>query len=386
MSSSAQTQPATAHPLGSSSALPAAVPSPKTVALRLLKWAKANDLLLAESFSPTGNLPLPVFQPDMSATSLSLLRQKQISFVGANENDAEVVLFLHRATPGERALKTLPKTADGVRIKFRQGNPDTVNPGNVSEAATTCTLHSGNGSYTCGSSVSVGNARGAGTLGCLLLKNGVMMGLSNNHVTGSCSFAPIGMPILAPGVIDVHSANPAPFTIGFHQEHLLMIPGDPSSVQAGDNLDAATFRIADTTKVSSMQRNFYDTPVSVLPIAAGMNVEKVGRTTGKTSGRVFAEIVGPTGVMYAASAYNFSGKVHFEPLFVVHGLTDRFSEAGDSGSLVTYRDSAGVRHAVGLVVGGGTDTKAPGQKTTLVLPLEPILQKLGATLVTGHNV
>jgi len=372
-------------------ATPAVVPAPpsaKVVAKRLLKWAHANSLLLPESFAPLEDLPVPNFQPPMSITSLGLLRSKQISFVGADDSSGEVVVFLHRAAPGERALKVMPRTVDGVRLRIRQGNPETIDPGHVSEATTTCALHISGGQtrYTCGSSVSVGNSRGAGTLGCLLIRNGVLMGLSNNHVTGSCSFAPIGMPILAPGVNDVAPANPAPFTIGFHALHLAMVPGDPSTIQAVDNLDAAIFRIADDSKVSSMQQSFYDTPTSVMDLKAGMTVEKVGRTTRHTSGKVIAEIIGPSGVTYSAPAYGFAGKVHFDPLFVVHGLSDRFSDAGDSGSLVVHKDASGVRHAVGIVVGGGVDTKAPGQKSTLILPLQPILQKLGAVLVSAHHI
>jgi hypothetical protein len=39
-----------------------------------------------------------------------------------------------------------------------------------------------------------------------------------------------------------------------------------------------------------MQRSDFDTPVEVLPIEIDMEVTKIGRTTGKTSGKVVAEL------------------------------------------------------------------------------------------------
>lgn len=364
------------------------LPSARTVALRFLRWAHDNALLLPDAYVPAEGHPHPALQPSPTATAVSLLRQKQICLVGVNESAREVVVFLQRATPGEKALKALPKMADGIEVKYRQGQPEAINPAHVAEASSIAAMHVttvGN-HYTCGSSISVGNARSAGTMGCLVSRQGVLMGLSVNHVSGSCNFAPLGLPILAPGVIDVTPQNPSPFTIGFHSANLPLIAGDPSLVSAAENFDAAIFKVKDASGVSSMQKSFYDTPSTSVPLQAGMLVEKVGRSTGHTKGKVIVEIVGPTGIPYSAPSYDFAGKVHFDPLFVVHGLGDRFSAAGDSGSLVVHQDAAGVRHAVGIVVGGSVDSKAPGQKTTLVLPLQPILERLGVTLVAGHNV
>lgn len=72
--------------------------------------------------------------------------------------------------------------------------------------------------------------------------------------------------------------------------------------------------------------------------------------------------------------------------FVVHGIGDRFSDGGDSGSLVVHQDDVGVRHAVGIVVGGAADSSAPGGKISLIMPITPILEELGLTLVSNHNV
>ena len=83
--------------------------------------------------------------------------------------------------------------------------------------------------------------------------------------------------------------------------------------------------------------------------------------------------------------YGFSGFVTFHQVFSVIGHGCAFSDNGDSGSLVTTLDSEGNRVAVGLVFAGRTDAAAPGEKTSLILPIKPILEALGVTLVTGHN-
>jgi hypothetical protein len=122
-----------------------------------------------------------------------------------------------------------------------------------------------------------------------------------------------------------------------------------------------------------------------MAFADGMEVEKVGRTTGFTRGTVLGTIFGAHPVQYAAAIYGFSGVVYFEPVVAIHGKGAAFSDSGDSGSLITMRFN-GQRFAVGIVVGGKSDSAAPGGRTTIALPIEPILLRLGISLVSGHNV
>jgi hypothetical protein len=91
-------------------------------------------------------------------------------------------------------------------------------------------------------------------------------------------------------------------------------------------------------------------------------------------------------VNYTAALYGFNGSVLFEPVFCIVGNGSIFSDSGDSGSLITSVDANGNRIAVGLVFAGMSDVNAPGGKLTLALPLEPVLNQLGVTLVSGHNV
>ncbi len=173
---------------------------------------------------------------------------------------------------------------------------------------------------------------------------------------------------------------------GLHARQLDMAVGDPTSVDTTRNQDAAVFAIVNPGSVSSMQRDAYDTPTLVGDLVPGLQVEKAGRTSGFTKGTVLTEIVGPFGVGYKIDEYRFSGTIYFEPTFLVSGLGDRFSESGDSGSLVTNVDANGIRSAVGIIVAGLQDSRAPGGSLSVVMPIRPILDQMAMSLVSGHNV
>jgi hypothetical protein len=320
-----------------------------------------------------------------------ILRAKQVQSVAFNEPQEEVIVFTKRVAPSsKRQVSDLPQTIENVKIRYRQGvqNPIGDAP-SIAHAGPTYAVRATAGGqfYTCGSSISVGNARDAGTMGCLVRDGAnVLYGLSNNHVTGSCNFAGVNLPILAPGVFDVAPNNISPFTIGFHTRSLTFVAGSADNVDPKANLDAAIFRISQEGSVSSFQRNVYDTPTLVGDLNANMIVEKVGRTTGHTTGSVTGQMHGAHPILYSAPLYNHSSVVSFEPVFAITGQTDVFSDSGDSGSLITSINPAGQRIAVGIVVGGMNDGSAPGKKVTIALPIRPILAGLGVTLVSGHNV
>ncbi|MGO4505358.1 hypothetical protein [Dyella sp. 2YAF14] len=363
----------------------------KDAAALLRAWASREGMLFGDQVFPD---PAPEdvnLISGRTVTGREILRSKQIQAVGFSEADAELLVYLRRATPGKKALESLPDFVEDFPIKYRQGATGTVDVNAPVPFGAPYALR-GVGNqvrYTCGSSISVGNVREAGTLGCLVRDaQGELYGLSNNHVSGSCSQAPIGLPIVAPGILDVSANNQAPFTIGFHAGALQLITGAADVVPYQLNSDAAKFRINNPQQVSSYQQDAYDTPATTMALAAGMDVEKVGRTTGHKVGVVQAEILGPFSVPYHAAAYDFSGPVYFDSVFAIAGLpaSGRFSDGGDSGSLIVHRDAGGNMHAVGIVFAGMQDNKAPGSWVTLALPIEPILASLGMTLVSGHNI
>lgn len=365
-------------------------PNIRTTALQFLRWARNHGLLASDAYYPGETFDLPSFGDEpVGAAPLGVLRARQIRFVTIDSAANRILVFLRRASPTAKELKGLPTHCNGFSLNYHQGNPETVMAANVAEATSTCAMYqvAGQHFYTCGSSISVGNNREAGTLGCLVRDaTGQLFGLSNNHVSGACSYAPSGLPVIAPGILDVSPTNPHPFTLGIHTRQLPMHVGDPSSIDHAQNSDAALFQIVNPAVISSMQRRHYDTPSSVMDLVPGMQVQKVGRTTDLKAGVVMGEVIGAMPINYAAGQYGFSGAVYFEPLWVVHGVGDVFSEGGDSGSLVTHVDAAGIRHAVGLVVAGCTDNSAPGGKRSIILPLRSILDRLNVQLVANHNV
>ena len=320
---------------------------------------------------------------------IALLRSKQIKSISFNNPNHEIIIFTKRSPPkSKKQIALLPDHVDDVTVKYRQGVQELGTLPSGPQAGPTYLVRAAAGAdrYTCGSSISVGNFRDAGTLGCLVRDAaGVLYGLTNNHVSGGCNFAGVGLPIVAPGIFDVAAHGLNPFTLGLHARALTMVPGSVDNIDHTLNFDAALFNIVDETRVTSFQRDHRDSPQNAVPLSANMDVEKVGRTTGLTRGKVISQVHGAHPVRYSAALYNFSGDVYFEPVFAIVGVTDAFSDSGNCGSLITTTDNNGQRLAVGIVVGGMNSVSVPGGKITIALPIQPILAELGVTLVSGHN-
>lgn len=355
-------------------------------AIRLRRWAEAAGVFAqGRAACPSPVEPIPA-EAMFSAAATAALLAKPITAIGvAASGRAEPRLFVYtrrRLTRAERR-----ELADGglsTPLEFRVARPFGVDP---PIAAARPPPPRRDGRLACGGSIGVGNAREAGTLGALVRdRDGRLLGLSCNHVTGGCSNARLGLPIVAPGILDVGADAPMPRTVGFHARTLPLVPGDPSAVAGWrDNTDAALFRIRDEADASSAQGEAFDTPAATADPSEDATVAKVGRTTGLTRGVVESRIVGPQRIDYALTVHHFAeenvvfrGAVFFEPVFVVRGTSGDFAAEGDSGALVVECDDAGVPlAAVGLVIGGR------GGEETLMVPLPPILDRFGVSLVSG---
>jgi hypothetical protein len=309
----------------------------------------------------------------------SVLRRRLISLVAIKRRENKILIFTtKKVTLAEEKL--LPKSFGGVAVEFLHGGvPVALATPNQGVGY----FQSSTGAYCCGSSIHPARYVGAGTMGALVQDaQGTVFGLTNNHVTGDCNFSDLHSPILAPGHIDVQPKGVDPFTIGYHSKTLPMVPGSPDNVSAAENSDAAIFQIKDPATVSSKQGVYHDTPVKTMPLMDGMSVDKVGRTTGLRQGKVVAQVVGFEPCQYSVNYLN-GGKtlVYFESPFIVFDSLGqgRFSEPGDSGSLVTTMHQ-GERRAAGLLYAGNTEGY------TFVLPIEPILSSLGVSLISGHNL
>ena len=104
-------------------------------------------------------------------------------------------------------------------------------------------------------------------------------------------------------------------------------------------------------------------------------VEKVGRTTGITQGRITAIELDDVVVGYGEQL----GELRFDNQIEVEGTgTGPFSRGGDSGSLV-YRLPGG--EAVGLLFAGSETGGENGSGLTYLNPIGTVLESLGATLL-----
>ncbi|UGB39727.1 S1 family peptidase [Frateuria soli] len=368
-----------------------APPQPMTaheVASSVRRWAVEKNICQALPQAVENAVLVGVDVAVFNEAQEAFLRTKGITSIVFNDADKKVLIYTRRKVTKTEA-KHLPNYINGCEIEYPLGHVEDLSQIPATAQAATYAVVSSAGTlrYACGSSVSPGNTESAGTLGALVRDQaGGIFGLSNNHVTGSCSHSEPDLPILAPGVLDVGPGGLFPFTIGLHAAALPMHVGTQGNVNIFENQDAAIFRILDEARVSSMQRTFYDTPGQVEDPMVGMVVEKVGRTTEHTTGVIVGQELIPIRVGVNANSYGFQGQVYFANVFVIHGDQDIFSDGGDSGSLIVCRKIDGSRTSVGLLFAGGPDSSAPGHRKTLMLPLKPILDVLGVTLVHGHNV
>jgi hypothetical protein len=101
-------------------------------------------------------------------------------------------------------------------------------------------------------------------------------------------------------------------------------------------------------------------------------VEKLGRTTGHTNGRITAVEVDAVAVQYGHAVYRFDDQIE------IQGRTGAFSAGGDSGSVIwRSRDRA----PVALLFAGSETGGATGSGVTFANPLATVLATLGVEWV-----
>ncbi len=359
----------------------------RDLAENVLAWAKKHNLF---SKVPLDDVVDAKADPNFLKNEGSVfrahaveevLRKRSINLVGFNEAEKKVVIFTNgRVSKAEE--KILPFHADGFTFEYLQGGEAQVK-GSPPPPENPRPFYERNGHYTCGSSIHPAHCIGAGTFGLIARDEaGNLFGLSNNHVTGACNNAVPGLPILAPGPIDATEEACDPFTIGRHTRLLPINDGIPENIDIEVNCDASAFKLSAAGRVTSFQGTYFDTPDSVVEPAPSMRVEKVGRTTGLTKGTIVAQSASPQPVQYAVSEYGVRKRVYFPRVFVVAGDNSQaFSKPGDSGSLVVAVAADGTRTAVGLVFAGDDQ-----RGLSFILPLPEILDRLGLSIVSGHNV
>ena len=203
----------------------------------------------------------------------------------------------------------------------------------------------------------------AGTLGCLVRRSGITYILSNNHVMANENNASIGDNILQPGPFD-GGQDPADRIADLSAFQSIVF-----STGANNVIDAAIADVvndADVTGATHPNAGSYGSPKSATVNASvGMRVQKYGRTTGHTQGRVQA-INATVNIGYDSGTARFIGQIIIGP--------GGFSAGGDSGSLIVGRGGSVDRNPVGLLFAGSSSI-------TIANPINSVLSNFGVTVV-----
>lgn len=204
----------------------------------------------------------------------------------------------------------------------------------------------------------------AGTLGCLVEKEGELYILSNNHVLANSNEASLSDAILQPGPYDggIKSED----EIAELSEYVpITYNSDGDDSEAPENLvDCAIAKPHDPDEVDS---EIYQigSIAGVKEAEFEMEVKKSGRTTGLTDGVI--EQIDVT------SRVNFgSNRV---AVFTDQVMTGEMSQGGDSGSAVLDTDD----NIVGLLFAGS-------ETTTLINRIENVFDALEVSLPERTNI
>lgn len=296
--------------------------------------------------------------------------------IGGQETDeACIVVYVESKKPESelRPRDIVPKAVDGVRT-------DVVETGRFRAIAMmeprgvqrTTRIRPAPGG------VSVGHERvSAGTLGVLARRpGGSLVLLSNNHIFANSNDARAGDPILQPGPADggttedaiarLHEFVPIVFSnrdlgpVGRLVERGLA----PLLVLFGlglKRLPSGRTNLVDAAVAAPLSPDLVSPEIfeigRVSGVAAaelGMRVQKSGRTTGLTAGRVQA-LDGVVQVDYDGRSAIFRQQI----------ISDMLSRGGDSGSLVVDER----RRAVGLLFAGS-------DRATILNPIPAVLELL----------
>jgi hypothetical protein len=210
----------------------------------------------------------------------------------------------------------------------------------------------------------------AGTLGGFVRRGGAapLLALSNDHVLANGGAGLIGDPALQPGTADGGTTADRIGTLS-------AVVG--LSAEPGNLVDAALAALDDGVTVDLAGYPggaLAATVAGVADVDPEELVEKVGRTTGHTRGRITAVEVDGVGVQYDDGVHTFDDQVEVE------GLSGGFSAGGDSGSVIwRSRDRA----PLGLLFAGSETGGASGGGVTFANPLATVLRILGVEWVSG---
>ncbi len=214
----------------------------------------------------------------------------------------------------------------------------------------------------------------SGTLGALVEKNGLLHVLSNNHVIARSNKANRGEAIIQSGYLDqtpICQVPPETETVANLSAYKKIRFGGSKR----NRVDAAIAEII-PGKVDPTGRLLQiGIPGSVaVDPALGMQVKKVGRSTGLTRGVIWS-VDAVVNVTYEQGCgTDIEKTARFVDQIAIIGNNRRFSRGGDSGSMIV-RDVSNCPAPVGLLFAGGTLSN--GVPVTIASPMKIVQRQLG---------
>ncbi len=215
----------------------------------------------------------------------------------------------------------------------------------------------------------------AGTLGCFAAnRNTEELGiLSNNHVLANVNNASPGDEIWQPGKAD--GGNSGDVIARLRRFSTIKFGGMPN------RLDCAWAELENSGRQFEMRRRIDSARVEVGDLSAttsknvfpGLDVLKIGRTTGYTQGRVLAVNVNNLTINMGAGRFaRFDGQISFES----HNK-NKFSDGGDSGSVIVNTHF----EPIALLFAGSKLGGAYNVGVTFGNPIDEVLSHLDIDIV-----
>jgi hypothetical protein len=214
----------------------------------------------------------------------------------------------------------------------------------------------------------------AGTIGCVVEKNGQKYMLSNNHVLARCNAAAIGEFIDQPGLVDhptpcveMPPNGCTPRVASLSEFEPLHFDGTPNT------MDAAIAAYFSSTALCTVHSNCggYAPKTTVIQPSLNLTVKKCGRTTELMSSTISAINVTHSFKFYHPTYGPDSLPVAFVGVFRVRKPWG--GAGGDSGALVVteYNCPVGLHYSVDPAGNG------------YAAPIQPILDRFGVTICGG---
>lgn len=206
----------------------------------------------------------------------------------------------------------------------------------------------------------------AGTIGARVTDGHRVFALSNNHVAANNNGARPGDPLLQPGVVDGGRAPDDAIGELHDFERIQFCSG---VLCPANRIDAAiALTTTDDLGFETPEDGYGGPRGSSAEAELGMVVQKYGRTTGYTQGRV-------TGINAVIDVGYRDGKARFVDQVVITG--NGFSAGGDSGSLIVSKGLLlNDRRPVGLLFAGSATS-------TIANPIDLVLDHFGVSVDGG---